>query len=276
MTNPNENKDIAIKDKAPVSVPDGLHHGKELAEAFAGMIALAKDKSVDPASLAQLWQTQKEMVMELKKERFNQDLHAAMSKMPPVMRGKAKKAGQMDLSYAKLEDIQDITTKILAEHYISLRFKLGSEGGKTTAQPIFSHTNGYFEEGGILEVPNDTSGSKSAAQSVGSSATYAMRYALCAALNIRLIDFDDDGAKGVKTERKEPTAGQQKMLIAAWKAAELGMASLTEYMDNLRENNSKDNEFLSKHLSKDGKPYYGKLVEQANAFDDKKGNDNAS
>ena len=271
MTNPNNTEIVqAVPVGEPVVITENV------------LVNMARE-GASPESIQTLADTMMKTMDWQKKSEFNTDLNGAMSRMPSVRRGKAKQAGQMSLSYAKLEDIQDITTKILAEHNISLRFKLGSEGGKTTAQPIFSHTNGYFEEGGILEVPNDTSGSKSAAQSVGSSATYAMRYALCAALNIRLIDFDDDGKGGAGDAKLEPlTKEQNELLDVANGVVANGKDAYDAFFASLTRD---ERSFLGttcrkkdgSGMMKNGKPvsYDEALIYKATTAD-AKGNDNAS
>ncbi len=286
MTNPNENTGqvVANDEKTPQGMKNAVAVNDERVVSIpvvevATLTQLVKD-GADPNGIKILAETMLLLRNNAMSEAFNLVLQKAIKDIPPLK--KNKKASipirnsdkNMEYGYITLEALQKHVRPHLDRYGITLTIDLGSEGNMITAQPTFLH-NGHKEVMGVLPVPADTGGSKSPAQAVGSTATFATKFGICAALGIILEGYDDDGALA-KPEPKEPTPSQKKMLIAAWKAAELGMASLTEYMGNLQTNNPKDALFLSKHLSKDGKPYYGKLVEQANAFDDKGGNDNAS
>ena len=277
MTNPNENKNTGTDLATPAENSVAINTTAEgLGAMFQTMLAMATTE-MTADKMEKVFDLQERMLDRAILAEFNNDRFEALRKMPRISRdGEVAIPNQKVRNYATLENLQKHIKPILFEHNLTLDWRIGRADGMITVEPFLTHKNTYVLTGGMMHTPPDDSGNKGATQRITSAIKLTKRTTMVAFLNIQEDGKDDDGEAEKIKERKEPTAGQQKMLIAAWKAAELGMANLTEYMDNLRENNPKDTEFLSKHLSKDGKPYYGKLVEQANAFDDKKGNDNAS
>jgi hypothetical protein len=90
-----------------------------------------------------------------------------------------------------------VVRPILERHKLALRFDVGETQQAITVRPILSHANGFTERGEAMRVPADTSGSKNAAQAVGSATQYGKRYSMCAMLNIVTEGIDDDGRGGM-------------------------------------------------------------------------------
>lgn len=123
---------------------------------------------------------------------------AAMQPELPIIgeRGGIKdRAGNVQSRYALWEDIVGIITPILSKHGFSLSFRTGNEADKVTVTGVLTHSAGHSEQT-MLVLPIDTSGSKNAVQSVGSSTSYGKRYTAAALLNLRSGEIDDDGQRG--------------------------------------------------------------------------------
>lgn len=126
---------------------------------------------------------------------------AALAEMQPQLpiigeRGGIKdRAGNIQSRYALWEDIVGIVTPILSRHGFALSFRTGNDANGVTVTGVLSHREGHSESTS-LTLPIDTSGSKNAVQSVGSSTSYGKRYTAAALLNLRTGEPDDDGSAG--------------------------------------------------------------------------------
>jgi ERF superfamily len=125
----------------------------------------------------------------------------ALAQMQPELpiigeRGGIKdRSGNVQSRYALWEDVVSIITPILSKHGFSLSFRTGNEGDHVKVTGVLAHRAGHSEET-LLTLPVDTSGSKNAVQSVGSSTSYGKRYTASALLNLRSGETDDDGQAG--------------------------------------------------------------------------------
>lgn len=126
---------------------------------------------------------------------------AALAEMQPHLpmiaeRGGIKdRAGNVQSKYALWEDIVTQITPILSAHGFALSFRTRNEANMVSVTGVLSHRAGHSEET-TLALPIDTSGSKNAVQSVGSSTSYGKRYTASALLNLRTGEIDDDGKAG--------------------------------------------------------------------------------
>jgi hypothetical protein len=126
---------------------------------------------------------------------------AALSRMQPelpviVERGGIRdRAGNVQSTYARWEDINDAIKPVLARHGFALSFRTGAADNKVRVVGVLSHQEGHSEET-ELELPVDTSGGKNAVQAVGSSTSYGKRYTAAALLNLTSKGEDDDGRAG--------------------------------------------------------------------------------
>lgn len=167
---------------------------------MAMLIAAAKDPAIDAAKTEAMANLAIKLQDRERETEFNRDLAAALVAMPRITKqgriiipGKDGRPAREQGRYAKFEDIDAVIRPLLAEHNLAIRFELGSDGPLTTARPIIIHRNGHVDKGDALKVPRESSGSKNDVQAVGSSASYAKRYAMCAALNIVMEGEDTDG-----------------------------------------------------------------------------------
>lgn len=123
---------------------------------------------------------------------------AAMQPELPIIaeRGGIKdRGGNVQSRYALWEDVVGIITPILSRHGFALSFRTGNDVNGVTVTGVLSHREGHQEQTS-LTLPIDTSGSKNAVQSVGSSTSYGKRYVSGALLNLRYGETDDDGHAG--------------------------------------------------------------------------------
>lgn len=126
---------------------------------------------------------------------------AALAQMQPELpiiaeRGGIKdRSGSVQSRYALWEDVVGIITPILSKYGFALSFRTGNDGDKVSVTGVLSHRDGHSESTS-LTLPVDTSGSKNAVQSVGSSTSYGKRYTTAALLNLRTGETDDDGRAG--------------------------------------------------------------------------------
>lgn len=152
---------------------------------------LARDPAVDPAKLGQLGRELAELKEREERRDAEKLFNAAFARLvfPPIQ----KTAKAHNSTYAPYEEIQAVTTPILAAEGFSLSFT----GGEPTAQgmiPIhgtLAHVAGHSIHG-VLYVALDKSGSMNAIQGMGSSTAYGMRYLAKMMLNLRIVGDDDD------------------------------------------------------------------------------------
>lgn len=173
------------------------------------VVEAAKDPAIDAGKMKALVDLTTGLQDRERETEFNRSLNAAIMEMPVITRdgeivirddrGNIKrKQGK----FAKFEDIDRVCRPILARHNLTIRFDVGTADPlpetppAITVRPIISHANGFTERGDAMRVPSDTSGSKNAAQAVGSAVQYAKRYVYCAILNIVTEGVDDDGNLG--------------------------------------------------------------------------------
>lgn len=164
------------------------------------IVAAASNPEVDADKMKAMADLALQLQEHEQRQQFNRDLAAAMMEMPRISKrneivipGRDGRAGRVQGRFASWENIDAVIRPILARFNLALRFDLGGDTNGTYCAPILVHTNGWVEKGEALRVPPDTSGSKNAAQAIGSSSQYAKRYAACAALNIVTEGDDRDG-----------------------------------------------------------------------------------
>jgi hypothetical protein len=145
--------------------------------------------------------------------------YAALAEMQPKLptideHGAIKNnAGAVQSRYALWEDISEAIRPVLAAHGFALTFRVGNTQAGVRVTGILSHREGHHEET-VFELMADTSGSKNAVQSLGSSTSYGKRYTAMALLNITSRapqDRDDDGQAG---GARNHSAGTQAAIAA--------------------------------------------------------------
>lgn len=99
-------------------------------------------------------------------------------------------------SYAPLAKIQEAIDPIATKFGLSYRFEQRMSEGKMVVSCIVTHKNGHSETS-EMEAPAETSGSKNALQSWGSTRSYLYRYTLEGSFGLS-SDDDDDGKSAEK------------------------------------------------------------------------------
>lgn len=119
-------------------------------------------------------------------------------KLPKIVRTKSNT--QTNSKYAPIEQINEIVDPVLAQFGFSDRFKIEQTDTHVTAICVLQHRDGHKEETKVT-LPLDEAGAKGSinktrVHAIGSSITYAKRYAKCAALNISTAEDNDGNGPG--------------------------------------------------------------------------------
>ena len=146
----------------------------------------ASDPAVDIDKMERLAKMRSEMLAEEARIEFDKAFAEMWPELPYIPKSSTGHNG----NYAKWEDIQGKIMPVLARWGFGLRFKIHTEGSTIGATAVLS-LNGHSEDARV-DLPIDKSGSKNDQQGVGSSVTYAKRYAAAAALNLRIGGLDND------------------------------------------------------------------------------------
>lgn len=140
---------------------------------------------------------------------------AAMAAMQTELPSIPERGKSNNGAYATLEDIVDTVRPIMQKHGFAVSFRIQTQEHGIQVTGVLMHQDGHREETSML-LPADTSGSKNAVQSFGSSTSYGKRYVLSALLNITTRGQDDNGHTAVPVKLVTGfQAGQIKQLIAA-------------------------------------------------------------
>jgi hypothetical protein len=221
-----ESKDVAIRDES-ASVP------ATSAGVIGGVLAMAKDASIDAAKVETLTKLAIELQDRERRAEFNRSKIAAIREMPAIYkRGKSDKH-----RYAKFEDLHRAVMPILARHGLTIDFRVGSGPKGVSVTPILRHENGHVEEGEAMEGPPDTGPGRSAIQAIGSSTSYLKRHSMKATLNI-IEDGEDNDGIGFRPEEQKNDR-QERLILDAEAAAATG-----EYAAWYQSQSSKDRSWL--------------------------------
>ena len=157
----------------------------------------ARDPSVDIDKLERLLEMSERVQARNAEAEFNAALAVMQPELPTIdERGGIKdRNGNVQSKYALWEDVNEAIRPVLSKYGFALNFKTRMADGKITVTGILRHSAGHSDTT-EMELPADTSGSKNAVQSIGSSVSYGKRYTAYALLNITTGGEDDDGARG--------------------------------------------------------------------------------
>jgi hypothetical protein len=169
-----------------------------------GLMALKKEVEADRASLAFA-----EAFIELQKDLPTIDRKGRIVVFSKALRDRAEKEGpqvfegetpQQKTPYAQFDDILEAIREPLHKHGFALRFEHHTQpvgdSYRIITTAILRHRQGHEEKASTPPLQHDSTGSKNAAQAVGSATKYGLRYALMAVLPIvshAPQDADDDG-----------------------------------------------------------------------------------
>lgn len=153
----------------------------------------AADPQCDIEKMERLMAMHERMQAKTAQTEFNAALAAMQCDIPSIAE---RGAGHGKITYATLEDINDVIKPIMQQYGFAMSFKVEHASAGISVTGILMHRAGHREETTML-LPSDTSGSKNAVQAVASSVSYGKRYVMCAMLNITTRGEDDDGYAAV-------------------------------------------------------------------------------
>lgn len=171
----------------------------------------ALNPQVDVEKMQKLLDMQERILNRNAKQAFSADFVRMKPDLPKIV--KTKNNHQTKSKYATLDDINTQVDPILERHGFGTSFKVSQTDTHITATATLWHEQGHTEDATVA-LPLDKAGiqgsvNKTDVHAIGSSITYAKRYALCALLNISTGD-DTDG-NGSKKEETATLLQQQKI-----------------------------------------------------------------
>lgn len=167
-------------------------------------IATNPDAGMD--KLQKMLDMQERVMNRNARQAFTADLANMQCELPIVAKNGE---GHNKAKYAKLEDINETIRPTLQKFGFAVTFRVKQAEKSVTITAILSHKLGHSEETD-LTLPLDVSGNKNAVQAVGSTVSYAKRYAIAALLNISTGD-DIDGhlPQEPKEVKKQPISNSR-------------------------------------------------------------------
>lgn len=163
---------------------------KESSALMSVIERVASDPNSDISKLEKMLDMQERVLDRNAAQAFTADMAAMQGEMPRVL----KLASGHNTTYARLEDINDAVRPILQKYGFAVTFNIDQPDVKAVKiTAILSHKQGHKQKSSLI-LPLDSSGSKNAVQSIGSTVSYGKRYTVCALLNISTGD-DTNGAK---------------------------------------------------------------------------------
>jgi hypothetical protein len=199
---PDEPRRRRSRTPAPAATPAPVVQADTAA--IVEMIArAAADPNTDVDKLERLTALYERITERTAKGDYTAALAAMQPKLPIIgRRGEIlNKAGRVQSTYAKWEDINDAIRPVLAAHGFALSFRIGqADGGRPAVTGVLSHAGGHSEETTMV-LPVDAEIGKNAVQALGSSVSYGKRYVTLALLNITSRGEDDDGRAAASLEK---------------------------------------------------------------------------
>ena len=163
----------------------------------------ANSSDVDVEKLEKLLEMNERWEKSEAEKAFNRDFISLQNDLPDIGEGgQIIHKGTLISKYARWdEDINPVIKPILAQHGFTLSFETDTTDRiKVTAHLI--HRDGHSRSGSFC-APVDKSGAKNEVQGMGSSVSYAKRYAAGPLLNLTMRGLDDDGAAAGRMNEAE-------------------------------------------------------------------------
>jgi hypothetical protein len=151
----------------------------------------ARDPSVDVDKMLRLFDMHKQVTADRARQAFNAAVALAKGEIGPITKN-AK--GHNEKRYADFSAYAKVVDPVLAKHGIGYRFRT-EQTDRINVTCVLFHNAGHSEEN-TLSGPPDSSGSKNAIQSIGSTLTYLQRYSLIQSLGLSATNDDDGRASG--------------------------------------------------------------------------------
>ena len=192
------------------------------------LIDLASDKDFNPETLRALIDMKERSEDRSAREQFNAAFASMQPEIPEIAEnGAIVVKGERRSKYSRWEDMKQVITPILHKHGFALNFRNSfPEPGKIEVTAILRHKAGHSEEN-PFRCKADDSGAKNDIQALGSSQSYAMRYATIGLLNITTRDKQGRDDDGERSERPKEPEGYEKFKAAMEDAAMIGQADAT-------------------------------------------------
>jgi hypothetical protein len=128
------------------------------------------------------------------------------------------RAGNVQSTYARWEDINEAIKPVLKKHKFALSFSSSQVPGEQAVTITGTLRHGHHTESTSLTLPLDLSGSKNGVQGVGSTVSYGKRYTAGMLLNLTSRHEDDgdtDGVVGSSTVTDEQVATLEALIDKA-------------------------------------------------------------
>lgn len=195
------------------------------------MIAQAVNGGADVEVIAKLMTLQERWQANQARLAFEAAMADARAQLKPVIKTARVSYGEgnraTSYQYETLGDIEDMLGPIYAPLGLNWRWESDQDGLLLKMTCIISHRDGH-QTRTTLQGPNDTSGSKNAMQSVGSSATYLQRYTLKLAAG--LAAAKDDDAQAATPGNEAVSEAQLATLTKLIKATKTDLTTFQEAM----------------------------------------------
>lgn len=179
----------------------------------AEMIRQAITDGSDLEKLEKLLSLQERWEATEAKKAYHKAMAAFKSNPPDIEKDKKVAFGTTKYNHATLANVTKKINQALSRHGLSASWMV-SQNGSVSVTCKITHEQGHSEET-TLSAPADTSGSKNAIQSIGSTITYLERYSLLALTGLATHEMDDDGkAAGSEFVSKEEADDIKSKLAA--------------------------------------------------------------
>lgn len=228
--------------KAPATIGEAVRAAGKMSEQppaplsehhalIAALERAARDPTVDVEKMERLFAMHERISARAAEVAFNDALAAMQPRLPIVdERGEILDKNQkVQSTYARWEDLNEAIRPILAEYGFALTFKPAKpENGHVATRAQLRHRAGHTEEAEV-SLPIDVAPGRNSVQNVGSTLSYAKRYAAIAILNLlSRNDPTDDGGRA---------AGLSAQVQAAFAA--INFCNTLEQMHDWRAKNEK-------------------------------------
>jgi hypothetical protein len=182
------------------------------------------------------------------------EIASSMSKLQSETKGADKGSTNpfFKSKYSTLEDAWDSIRNLVGKYGLSIWQDVTTKDMSVSVSTLVAHTSGQWIEFGPFELPCI----KKDPQSIGSSCSYAKRYALCAAMGIVSSSEDDDGEKAMEAHR--PPKPKEFTVFDF-----IGHLYKTVDGDLSKDFNADLIENYLAHLAKEKKSSPGKIMDQA-------------
>jgi len=179
------------------------------------LIEVALEQNADVEKLERLWELQQRWEANEAKKAFDAAMAGFRAECPSISKNATVSYGNGRTSYkhATLDHIIETIKPTLSKFGLSHSWRVDQKDGAIAVTCVVTHMQGHSEQTCMIGTP-DTSGSKNAIQSIGSTTTYLQRYTLTSLLGLATGE-DDDGAQS----SSEPSAGVEGDVVAMIQSA---------------------------------------------------------